>query len=113
MLAEEFPARGGGGGGGGAAGAGAVDAPLDAAVAGAARELLDDAPAGDPRWRRAAPRSAAALGASAALQLAAQLRDKARAYALFLDFLRAHALWRRLADVTRGSLSFFSTIASK
>ncbi|XP_045537978.1 nuclear pore complex protein Nup133 [Papilio machaon] len=97
ILAEEFPVRGGGGAGGGDT----VDAPLDAAVAGAARELLDDAPAGDPRWRRAAPRSVAALGASAALQLAAQLRDKARAYALFLDFLRAHGLWRRLANVTR------------
>ncbi|XP_013170509.1 PREDICTED: nuclear pore complex protein Nup133 [Papilio xuthus] len=100
ILAEEFPARAGAGVGAGS-GAGSVDAPLDAAVAGAARELLDDAPAGDPRWRRAAPRSAAALGASAALQLAAQLRDKARAFALFLDFLRAHSLWRRLADVTR------------
>ncbi|XP_068619405.1 nuclear pore complex protein Nup133 [Battus philenor] len=96
IVAEEFGVGGGGVGGG-------VDSALDACVCGAARELLDDAPAGDPRWRRAAPRPAAALGASAALQLPAQLRDKARALALFLDFLRAHGLWRRLGYVTRES----------
>ncbi|CAH2046121.1 unnamed protein product, partial [Iphiclides podalirius] len=99
LLAEEF---GAGGAGGGAGGGERVDAPLDVAAAGAARSLLDDAPAGDPRWR-GARRPRLALGASAALQLAAQLRDKAQAFALFLDFLRAHGLWRRLASVSRES----------
>lgn len=48
------------------------------------------------RWKlRGASR--AALGSSSALHGEAQLRDKQRAFELFLDFLRAHRLWRRLA----------------
>ncbi|CAG4930345.1 unnamed protein product [Parnassius apollo] len=92
LLADTF--------GAGAAGSGA----LARAALSALRRLLDDAPAGDPRWGQArapraarAPRPRLALGASAALQLQAQLRDKARVFALFLDFLRAHAVWQRIA----------------
>lgn len=90
ILAELFPASGAG------ASAGGVDAPLDRTVLAVAAAMLDDAPAGDPRWRL---RGAVALGSSAALQPAAQLRDKQRAFALFLEFLRAHGLWRRLGAV--------------
>ncbi|XP_045777075.1 nuclear pore complex protein Nup133 [Maniola jurtina] len=78
------------------------DAPLDRTVLALAQDMLDDAPAGDPRWKlRSGGATRVALGSSAALQTAAQLRDKQRAFSLFLDFLRAHNLWRRLGTVTR------------
>ncbi|XP_069360877.1 nuclear pore complex protein Nup133 [Maniola hyperantus] len=78
------------------------DAPLDRTVLALAQDMLDDAPAGDPRWKlRSGGATRVALGSSAALQTSAQLRDKQRALSLFLDFLRAHNLWRRLGTVTR------------
>lgn len=79
-----------------------VDAELDRTVLAVAAEMLDDVPAGDPRWRqRAGAATNISLGSSAALQVAAQLRDKQRAYALFIDFLRAVGLWQRLGLVTK------------
>ncbi|XP_072930222.1 nuclear pore complex protein Nup133 [Epargyreus clarus] len=90
LLAAAFPPRA----------PGDVDAPLDRAVRAVAAEMLDDAPAGDPRWK---VRGGAALGGSCALSPAAQLRDKQRAFSLFLDFLRAHGLWRRLGLVSAES----------
>uniref|UniRef100_A0A2A4K307 Nucleoporin Nup133/Nup155-like C-terminal domain-containing protein n=1 Tax=Heliothis virescens TaxID=7102 RepID=A0A2A4K307_HELVI len=80
-----------------------VDAPLDRAVRRIAADLLDDVPAGDPRWRLRGAATNICLGSSAALQLAAQLRDKQRAFTLFCDFLRAVGLWQRLGLVTRES----------
>ncbi|KAM3955881.1 LOW QUALITY PROTEIN: nuclear pore complex protein Nup133 [Aphomia sociella] len=80
-----------------------VDALLDRTVLRIATEMLDDIPAGDPRWKPrghgSAPASIA-LGSSAALQPAAQLRDKRRALALFVEFLRAAGLAARLGLVT-------------
>ncbi|XP_047034007.1 nuclear pore complex protein Nup133 [Helicoverpa zea] len=80
-----------------------VDAPLDRAARRIAAALLDDAPAGDPRWRRRGPATDICLGSSAALQLDRQLRDKQRAFSLFCDFLRAVGLWQRLGLVTNES----------
>ncbi|XP_047537191.1 nuclear pore complex protein Nup133 [Vanessa atalanta] len=74
---------------------------LDRTALTLAADMLDDAPAGDPRWKlRGASR--VSLGSSCALHGAAQLRDKQRAFSLFLDFLRAHRLWRRLSTLTKG-----------
>ncbi|XP_059050828.1 uncharacterized protein LOC131845754 [Achroia grisella] len=112
LVEELFPA-GSAGSAGSAGGAGGaerdVDAQLDRTVVSVAAELLDDMPAGDPRWRagargaarggaRGAPR--VALGSSAALQPAAHLADKRRAFDLLLDFLRAAGLVDRLALVS-------------
>ncbi|XP_037302686.1 nuclear pore complex protein Nup133-like [Manduca sexta] len=70
-----------------------------------ATEMLDDIPAGDPRWkpRVGGLQTNIALGSSAALQISAQLRDKQRAFSLFIDFLRATGLWQRLGLVSRES----------
>ncbi|XP_026315201.1 nuclear pore complex protein Nup133 [Hyposmocoma kahamanoa] len=82
-----------------------VDAALDRTVLRIATDLLDDMPAGDPRWKQrpSGPYTNIALGSSAALQIAAQLRDKQRAFSLFVDFLRATGLWQRLGLVSRES----------
>ncbi|OWR45653.1 putative Nuclear pore complex protein Nup133 [Danaus plexippus plexippus] len=79
----------------------ATDRPLDRTVVTVTREMLDDAPAGDPRWKL--PSGAAtrvSLGSSCSLQAAAQLHDKQKVYNMFLDFLRSRGLWRRLGTVT-------------
>ncbi|CAH0593985.1 unnamed protein product [Chrysodeixis includens] len=79
-----------------------VDSLLDRSVLRIATEMLDDIPAGDPRWKqRGGGATNISLGSSAALQVAAQLRDKQRAFSLFCDFLRATGLWQRLQLVTR------------
>ncbi|XP_037294139.1 nuclear pore complex protein Nup133 [Manduca sexta] len=82
-----------------------VDAVLDRTVMRIATEMLDDIPAGDPRWkpRVGGLQTNIALGSSAALQISAQLRDKQRAFSLFIDFLRATGLWQRLGLVSRES----------
>ncbi|CAH0593984.1 unnamed protein product [Chrysodeixis includens] len=81
-----------------------VDSLLDRSVLRIATEMLDDIPAGDPRWKqRGGGATNISLGSSAALQVAAQLRDKQRAFSLFCDFLRATGLWQRLQLVTRGN----------
>ncbi|XP_053613431.1 nuclear pore complex protein Nup133 isoform X2 [Plodia interpunctella] len=92
-LAELWPAAGEGEEGG----------ELDATVLKIATEILDDIPAGDPRWKQRVTGQSAniALGSSAALETAAQLRDKQRAFSLFVEFLRGAGLgggWRRPAD---------------
>ncbi|KAH9635460.1 hypothetical protein HF086_003214 [Spodoptera exigua] len=87
-----------------------VDADLDRAVLRIASDMLDDVPAGDPRWKqRGGAATNICLGSSAALQLQAQLRDKQRALALFCDFLRSVGLWQRLGLVTTESGSVVST----
>ncbi|XP_075982791.1 nuclear pore complex protein Nup133 [Anticarsia gemmatalis] len=81
-----------------------VDSVLDRTVLTIATEMLDDVPAGDPRWKqRGGPATNISLGSSAALQVPVQLRDKQRAFTLFVDFLRAVGLWQRLGLVTRES----------
>ncbi|XP_028156420.1 nuclear pore complex protein Nup133-like [Ostrinia furnacalis] len=82
-----------------------VDAALDTTVLAIAAEMLDDIPAGDPRWKSRAGglRTRVSLGSSAALQQTHQLRDKQRAFTLFRDFLRAHGLLRRLQLVSTES----------
>lgn len=78
-----------------------MDAPLDRSVVATATEMVDDMPAGDPRWKpRPARPTHIALGSSSALQLLAQLQDKKRAFTLFLDFLRATNLWQRMQSIT-------------
>ncbi|CAG9565128.1 unnamed protein product [Danaus chrysippus] len=82
----------------------ATDRPLDRTVLSVLREMMDDAPAGDPRWKL--PSGAAtrvSLGSSFSLQAAAQLHDKQKVYNMFLEFLRSRGLWRRLGTVTRAS----------
>ncbi|CAG4984246.1 unnamed protein product [Colias eurytheme] len=93
VLAELFPPRA----------AGDVDAPLDRTVLALAGEMLDDVPAGDPRWRIRSGSSRVALGSSGALHAAGQLRDKQRAFTLYVHFLRAAGLFRRLAQVSKES----------
>ncbi|XP_049877554.1 nuclear pore complex protein Nup133 [Pectinophora gossypiella] len=80
-----------------------VDSVLDRTVLKIATEMLDDIPAGDPRWKQrpGGPHTNIALGSSAALQIAAQLRDKQRAFSLFVDFIRSAGLWTRLLYVSR------------
>ncbi|CAB3219837.1 unnamed protein product [Arctia plantaginis] len=81
-----------------------VDSVLDRTVLTIATEMLDDVPTGDPRWKPRGGRVAdVSLGSSAALELEVQLRDKQRAFTLFIDFLRAVGLWQRLGLVTNES----------
>ncbi|KAL4704542.1 hypothetical protein ACJJTC_002156 [Scirpophaga incertulas] len=79
-----------------------LDAPLDLAVRAVAAALLDDPPAGDPRWKcgSAGGGTALPLGSSAALQHGAQLADKQRALAALRDLLLVHGLQPRLRRLT-------------
>ncbi|XP_047505171.1 nuclear pore complex protein Nup133 [Pieris napi] len=95
ILAELFPSRG--------ATPSDVDAPLDRTVIAVASEMLDDVPAGDPRWRILTGSSRVSLGSSGALQASGQLRDKHRALTLYIDFLHAAGLWHRLGYVSKES----------
>lgn len=57
-----------------------------------ARDILDDVPAGDPRWARLRDTgSGISLGSSGALRITHQLMDKNRALVLLHDFLRCRA----------------------
>ncbi|XP_041969027.1 nuclear pore complex protein Nup133 isoform X3 [Aricia agestis] len=89
-----------------------VDAAIDRAVLSVAEDMLDDVPAGDPRWRVRGSAVRVALGSSAALQASAQLRDKQRAFSLFLDFLRAHGILRRFGKITRDDGSTECTLSA-
>lgn len=62
------------------------------------------------RWKqRGGAATNICLGSSAALQLAAQLRDKQRAFSLFCDFLRSVGLWQRLGLVSTGIPTYILT----
>lgn len=92
VLAAAFPEPGG-------------DAALRDAVARLAEEMVDDAPAGDPRWEPAPPRAGPALGASGALRPGAQLADKRRALALLDALLTAAGLRQRLDAAARARVA--------
>lgn len=74
-----------------------IDTTLDKAVLAISRDLLDDIPAGDPRWTQGAP---VGLGSSYSMQILHQLEDKQRAYSLFARFLHETELWGQLCAVT-------------
>lgn len=74
-----------------------VDAPLDKVVIEICRELLDDIPAGDPRWSH---ETQVGVGSSYSMQVLHQLQDKQKALKLFIRFLHDNELWNRLAAVT-------------
>ncbi|KAL0269100.1 UNVERIFIED_CONTAM: hypothetical protein PYX00_006935 [Menopon gallinae] len=76
-----------------------VDAPLDVIVSRVCMDLINDIPAGDPRW---APirRSEISISSSSSLQILNQLEDKQRAVEWFFSFLRETKLWERLGGIT-------------
>lgn len=95
ILSELFSATtdddGGGGGG---------DGPhLDGMVVSIARDLAEDIPAADPRWEQMSRSGSqhGALGSSASMQIISQLKEKSKAFNLFVDFLHVTELWDKLA----------------
>ncbi|XP_025830293.1 nuclear pore complex protein Nup133 [Agrilus planipennis] len=75
-----------------------VDSTLDNCVITVCEDLLDDIPAGDPRW---SGENQAGLGSSYSMQILNQLEDKQKAYGLFIKFLRETNLWNKLAAVKK------------
>ncbi|KAJ8938499.1 hypothetical protein NQ318_005163 [Aromia moschata] len=71
-----------------------VDNTLDRVVVRMCRDLLDDVPAGDPRWNKDSPLG---IGSSYSMQVLHQLEDKQKAFSLYLRFLRESGLWGRLS----------------
>ncbi|XP_060515783.1 nuclear pore complex protein Nup133 [Cylas formicarius] len=77
-----------------------IDAPLDLVVLQMSKEMLDDTPAADPRWNnRDESCPAQGLGSSHSMQVLHQIRDKQKAYNLFMKFLREAGLWDRFGAV--------------
>lgn len=74
-----------------------VDASLDVIVSRVCLDLINDIPAGDPRW---APirRSEISISSSSSLQILNQLEDKQRAVEWFFSFLRETKLWDRVSS---------------
>ncbi|RVE55286.1 hypothetical protein evm_000184 [Chilo suppressalis] len=80
-----------------------------------AADMLDDAPAGDPRWksRVGGLRTRIPLGSSTALAHAQQLRDKQRALALFRDFLRAQGALHEPGESGKSTAQELCSLAEK
>ncbi|XP_044731324.1 nuclear pore complex protein Nup133 [Chrysoperla carnea] len=76
-----------------------VNAPLDKTVVAVSRELINDIPAGDPRWAEQRAQRAS-LGSSSSMQITRQLHDKQKALDLFISFLKNTNLWSRLSKVS-------------
>ncbi|XP_050314136.1 nuclear pore complex protein Nup133 [Anthonomus grandis grandis] len=74
------------------------DSPLDTTVLQIGKELLDDIPAGDPRWTHGR-RINSGIGSSHSMLVLQQLRDKQKAYDLYLTFLKESGLRDKLAGV--------------
>ncbi|RZC40660.1 nuclear pore complex protein Nup133 [Asbolus verrucosus] len=74
-----------------------IDSLLDKVVIMMCRDLLDDTPAGDPRWSKETPLG---LGSSYSMQVLHQLEDKQKAHSLFVKFLKESGLWGQLAAST-------------
>ncbi|KAJ8925587.1 hypothetical protein NQ315_009427 [Exocentrus adspersus] len=74
-----------------------VDGILDKVVVTMCKDLLDDIPAGDPRWNKNSP---VGIGSSYSMQVLHQLEDKQKALSLYLKFLKDSGLWNRLAACT-------------
>lgn len=74
-----------------------VDCLLDKTVMQVVEDLLDDIPAGDPRWSDNVP---VGIGSSYSMQIVHQLEDKQKAFNIFVKFLKATELWQRFGAVT-------------
>lgn len=74
-----------------------IDNVLDKVVVIMCKDLLDDIPAGDPRWNKDA---SVGIGSSYSMQILHQLEDKQKALSLYLKFLKDSGLWNRLAAYT-------------
>lgn len=82
---------------------GGGDGPhLDSMVVSIARDLAEDIPAADPRWEQLSRDGSqtGALGSSASMQIISQLKEKSKAYNLFVEFLHVTELWDKLATTT-------------
>lgn len=80
-----------------------IDNLLDKIIVKISEELLDDLPAGDPRWMTE-EKSSSGLGSSSAMQIQHQLLDKQKAHELLLQFLQACGLLNRLAAKRCGDI---------
>ncbi|KAJ8952742.1 hypothetical protein NQ317_010760 [Molorchus minor] len=74
-----------------------VDNVLDRIVVTMCVDLLDDIPAGDPRWNKDSPLG---IGSSYSMQVLHQLEDKQKVLTLYLKFLKESGLWNRLSAYT-------------
>nr|CAD7433875.1 unnamed protein product [Timema monikensis] len=80
-----------------------LDAALDTVVLSVGQDLVNDMPAGDPRWaEQRIPGSS--IGSSASLQILHQLEDKQKAFHMYLNFLKDIKLWDRLSAVSNRGL---------
>lgn len=70
-----------------------IDSVLDKVVVIMCKDLLDDIPAGDPRWNKD---ESVGIGSSYSMQVLHQLEDKQKAFSLYLKFLKDSGLWNRL-----------------
>nr|CAD7405905.1 unnamed protein product [Timema poppensis] len=80
-----------------------LDAALDTVVLSVGQDLVNDIPAGDPRWaEQRIPGSS--IGSSASLQILHQLEDKQKAFHMYLNFLKDIKLWDRFSAVSNRGL---------
>lgn len=76
-----------------------IDAVLDTTVVKVSQDLVNDIPAGDPRWiEMRVP--GASIKSSSSLHILHQLEDKLKALELYLSFLKELKLWTRFSAVT-------------
>ena len=74
-----------------------IDLLMDKVVVMMCKDLVDDVPAGDPRWNKDTPLG---LGSSYSMQVLHQLEDKQKAHALYMKFLKDSGLWKQLGAST-------------
>ncbi|KAG5890186.1 hypothetical protein JTB14_010650 [Gonioctena quinquepunctata] len=85
-----------------------INSPLDKFAILCCKDLLDDIPAGDPRWNKVAN---VGLGSSYSMQVLHQLEDKQKAFSLYLRFLRESGIWDRLTACIIRDSSMYSVQA--
>lgn len=75
-----------------------IDSLIDKVTVMMCKDLVDDIPAGDPRWNieDAAP----GIGSSYSMQVLHQLEDKQKALGLYIKFLKESGLWGQLVAST-------------
>ncbi|CAG9859414.1 unnamed protein product [Phyllotreta striolata] len=71
-----------------------INSVLDKEALKMCKTLIDDIPAGDPRWVKG---SMPGIGSSSSMQVIHQLEDKQRAMSLLLKFLKEAGLWGKLS----------------
>ncbi|XP_044263471.1 nuclear pore complex protein Nup133 [Tribolium madens] len=74
-----------------------IDSLLDKVVIMMGTDLIDDTPAGDPRWSKD---HQVGLGSSYSMQVLDQLKNKQKALSLFIKFLKESGLWAQLSAST-------------